>query len=90
MNVALFLIHIANTLPQKAGHIQLLKKCFSWGFFFLFFPHNFFGKKTKETCYMGPGNNYFLGYGLWFSLATVAGLLLLRFCAADCKSQAAM
>lgn len=73
MNGAVFLIHIANALPQKAS------------------IHVTFQKKTpEETCNVGPGNNYFLGYGLWFSLATATGLLLLEICAADYKSQTAL
>lgn len=57
----------------------------------MYFIHVTFQKKTpEETCNVGPGNNYFLGYGLWFSLATATGLLLLEICAADYKSQTAL
>lgn len=89
MNGAVFLIHIANALPQKASHVEQREKCFPQ-VAFVFYPCHFSEKNPEETCYAGPGNNYFLGYGLWFSLATATGLLLLEICAADYKSQTAL
>lgn len=89
MNGAVFLIHIANALPQKASHIERREKCFPW-VAFVFYPRHFQEKKNRGNLLLGPGNNYFLGYGLWFSLATATGLLLLEICAADYKSQTAL
>lgn len=53
------------------------------------FSHMSLFPKTQEVWYVIPGSNYFLGYGLWFSLATAAGLPLPESCPTDCISQTA-
>lgn len=77
-------------IASKGQSCRAKRKMFSSSCFCILTTSLFRKKNPEETCYVGPGNNYFLGYGLWFSLATATGLLLLEICAADYKSQTAL
>lgn len=46
MNGAVFLIHIANALPQKANHVEQREKCFPQ-VAFVFYPRHFSEKNPR-------------------------------------------
>lgn len=76
-------------ITSKGQSYRAKRKIFSLSCFCIL-STSLSGKKNRGNLLLGPGNNYFLGYGLWFSLATATGLLLLEICAADYKSQTAL
>lgn len=51
MNGAVFLIHFANALPQKASHIEQREKCFP-RVAFVFYPRHFSEKKNQRKLVM--------------------------------------
>lgn len=58
MNGAVFLIHIANALPQKASHVEQREKCFPQ-VAFVFYPCHFSEKKPRGNLLCGPWKQLF-------------------------------